>query len=89
MPKEILKKLREEPKPGWVHWFFSFTHNLGISKKKQENIIRIRPRYKNLKNKIQDLKEKAPGLRFYYDFLSVFNAKINDYGSIDNTPIYK
>lgn len=26
-PKEILEELKEEPKPGWVHWFFSFVHN--------------------------------------------------------------
>ena len=28
-PKEIKDELQEEPKPGWVHWFFSFAHNLG------------------------------------------------------------
>ena len=38
-PKEIIEELTEEPKPGWVHWFFSFTHNLGLDKEKLEKII--------------------------------------------------
>ena len=38
-PKEIREELREEPKPGWVHWFFSFTHNLGLSKEKLDLIF--------------------------------------------------
>ena len=31
-PPEILKELSREPKPGWVHWFFSFRHNAGLSR---------------------------------------------------------
>lgn len=31
---EILKMLNEEPKPGWVHWFFSFAHNYGLTAEK-------------------------------------------------------
>ena len=64
-PKEILEELREEPKPGWVHWFFSFTHNLGLSKEKLENIIRNTPKGTKIwKNKIQGLRGKATGLIF-------------------------
>lgn len=33
-PNEILNMLNEEPKPGWVHWFFSFEHNYGLSTEK-------------------------------------------------------
>ena len=35
-PQEIKDELKEEPKPGWVHWFFSFAHNLGLPKEKLE-----------------------------------------------------
>ena len=64
-PKEILEELREEPKPGWVHWFFSFTHNSGLSKEKLENIIRNTPKGTKIwKNKIQGLRGKATGLIF-------------------------
>lgn len=64
-PKEILEELREEPKPGWVHWFFSFTHNLGLSKEKLENIIRNTPKGTKIwKNKIEGLRGKATGLIF-------------------------
>lgn len=64
-PKEIIEELREEPKPGWVHWFFSFTHNLGLSKEKLENIIRNTPKGTKIwKNKIQGLRGKATGLVF-------------------------
>lgn len=64
-PKEILEELQEEPKPGWVHWFFSFTHNLGLSKEKLENIIRNTPKGTKIwKNKIEGLRGKATGLIF-------------------------
>jgi phage terminase large subunit len=64
-PKEILEELREEPKPGWVHWFFSFAHNLGLPKEKLENIIRNTPKGTKIwKNKIQGLRGKATGLIF-------------------------
>ena len=64
-PKEILEELREETKPGWVHWFFSFTHNLGLSKEKLENIIRNTPKGTKIwKNKIEGLRGKATGLIF-------------------------
>ena len=64
-PKEILEELREESKPGWVHWFFSFTHNLGLSNEKLENIIRNTPKGTKIwKNKIEGLRGKATGLIF-------------------------
>lgn len=64
-PKEIIEELREEPKPGWVHWFFSFTHNLGLSREKLDRIISNTPKGTKIwKNKIQGLRGKATGLIF-------------------------
>jgi PBSX family phage terminase large subunit len=64
-PKEIREELKEEQKTGWVHWFFSFAHNLGLSKEKMEKIIRNTPKGTKIwKNKIQGLRGKATGLIF-------------------------
>lgn len=64
-PKEILDMLNEEHKKGWVHWFFSFKHNLGISKDKIEQIIRNVPIGTKLyKNKIQGIRGRSTGLIF-------------------------
>ena len=64
-PKEILSELREEAKPGWVHWFFSFEHNPGLSKEKIEQIKRNVPVGTKLyKNKIKGLRGRAAGLVF-------------------------
>lgn len=64
-PQEIKDELREEPKPGWVHWFFSFVHNLGLPKEKLERIIQNTPKGTKIwKNKIQGLRGKATGLIF-------------------------
>lgn len=64
-PKEILDELREEPKPGWVHWFFSFTHNLGLPAEKLQQIMTNTPKGTKIwKNKIQGLRGKATGLIF-------------------------
>ncbi len=64
-PSEINNMLNEEPKPGWVHWFFSFEHNAGLSKEKKEQIIQNVPVGTKLyKNKIQGLRGRATGLIF-------------------------
>lgn len=64
-PKEIKDELKEEPKPGWVHWFFSFAHNLGLPKEKLEKIIQNTPKGTKIwKNKIEGLRGKATGLVF-------------------------
>jgi PBSX family phage terminase large subunit len=64
-PKEINEMLKEEPKPGWVHWFFSFVHNLGLSKEKIQQIILNVPKGTKLyKNKILGLRGRATGLIF-------------------------
>lgn len=64
-PIEILNELKEEPKPGWVHWFFSFAHNLGLTKEKLNKILTNTPKgTKIYKNKIQGLRGRATGLVF-------------------------
>ena len=64
-PREIKDELKEEPKPGWVHWFFSFAHNLGLSQEKLDRIIQNTPKGTKIwKNKIQGLRGKATGLIF-------------------------
>ena len=64
-PKEIIEELKEEPKPGWVHWFFSFTHNLGLPAEKLQQIIQNTPVGTKIhKNKILGLRGKATGLIF-------------------------
>lgn len=64
-PKEINNMLCEEPKPNWVHWFFSFTHNAGLSTEKIEQIKLNVPKGTKLwKNKIQGLRGRATGLVF-------------------------
>ena len=64
-PQEIKDELREEPKPGWVHWFFSFVHNLGLPKEKLDKILANTPKGTKIwKNKILGLRGKATSLVF-------------------------
>ena len=65
VPKEIMDELKEEPKPGWVFWFFSFDDNIALSEKKKKQIIRSVPVGTKLyKNKILGLRGRATGLVF-------------------------
>lgn len=64
-PKEIKDELKEEPKPGWVHWFFSFDDNAGLLEEKKRQIIQNTPKGTKIwKNKILGLRGKATGLVF-------------------------
>ena len=64
-PKEILKELKQEPKQGWMHWFFSFKHNLSLTEEKLQKILKTVPKgTKIYKNKIQGLRGRATGLVF-------------------------
>ena len=64
-PDEIIKELNEEPKPGWVHWFFSFAHNKGLPESKIKQIIENTPKGTKIwKNKIEGLRGRATGLVF-------------------------
>ncbi len=64
-PAELNNMLTEEPKPGWVHWFFSFSDNLGASPEKIAQIKLNTPKGTKLwKNKILGLRGRATGLVF-------------------------
>lgn len=64
-PPEILQELNQEPKQGWVHWFFSFEHNAGLPPEKVRQIISmVPPGTKLYKNKILGLRGRATGLVF-------------------------
>lgn len=64
-PAELNNMLCEEPKPGYVHWFFSFAHNAGLPKEKVDKIILNVPKGTKLyKNKVLGLRGKATGLVF-------------------------
>ena len=64
-PPEILHMLTEEPTSGWVHWFFSFADNLGLTGEKIAQIKRNVPEGTKLwKNKILGLRGRATGLVF-------------------------
>lgn len=64
-PTEIINELREEPKHGWVHWFFSFTHNLGLKQSELDRVLTNTPKgTKIYKNKVQGLRGRATGLVF-------------------------
>lgn len=64
-PQEIKDELKEEPKPGWVHWFFSFDDNAGLPETKKRQIIQNTPKgTKIYKNKIEGLRGKVTGLVF-------------------------
>ncbi len=64
-PTEINNMLCEEPKPGWVHWFFSFADNIALSQDKVNQIKLNVPKDTKLwKNKILGLRGRATGLVF-------------------------
>ena len=64
-PPELNQMLNKEPKPGWVHWFFSFEHNAGLTPEKKAQIIGNVPVGTKLyKNKILGLRGRATGLVF-------------------------
>ena len=64
-PAELNNMLTEEPKPGWVHWFFSFEHNLGASSEKIAHVKMTTPKGTKIwKNKIMGLRGRATGLVF-------------------------
>ena len=64
-PAALLAQLNQPAKCGWVHWFFSFDHNLGLTPIKKQQIISNVPKGSKLyKNKIQGLRGRATGLVF-------------------------
>ena len=74
-PPEILKELSREPKPGWVHWFFSFRHNAGLSPAKIQRILSmVPPGTKLYKNKVLGLRGRATGLVFHLTDANLIGA---------------
>ena len=64
-PETLLAQLNQPAKAGWIHWFFSFDHNLGLTTAKKQQIISNVPKGSKLyKNKIQGLRGRATGLVF-------------------------
>lgn len=64
-PKEILDELKEEPKDGWIHWFFSFDHNLGLTETELKRVLSNVPKGTKIwKNKVKGERGKATGLVF-------------------------
>lgn len=65
-PEQILIELSKvEPKPGWVHWFFSFKDNEGATQEKIDQIMSMSPQgTKVYKNKILGLRGRHTGLIF-------------------------
>ena len=47
-PREIKDELKEEPKPGWVHWFFSLTIMPDSGRKETEDHTEYSKRNQNL-----------------------------------------
>ena len=77
-PREILELLNREPKQGWVHWFFSFEHNAGLSTDKVEKIISmVPPGTKLYKNKILGLRGRATGLVFNLEDKSLITVPVS------------
>ena len=65
-PQEILDELKEEPKPGWVHWFFSFSDNLGLHSSELDRVLNNTPKgTKIYKNKVLGIRGRSTGLVFY------------------------
>lgn len=64
-PVELLEMLNLEKKQDWTWWYFTFDHNLSLTKEKKEQIISSVPKdTKIYKNKIRGLRGKATGLVF-------------------------
>lgn len=64
-PEEIRRALDAPAHPGWVHWFFSFDDNGGLSEEKKRRIIERVPRGTKIwKNKIEGLRGRSTGLVF-------------------------
>lgn len=64
-PPEMLNQLNAEPKQGWVHWYFTFDDNAGLTAEKKEQLLTGTPKNSKLyKNKILGLRGRATGLVF-------------------------
>lgn len=64
-PDELYRQLDQDPKKGWVHWYFTFYDNASMTEEEiQRKIDAVPIGTKMYKNKIQGLRGKATGLVF-------------------------
>lgn len=64
-PPALRAMLNATPMPGWVHWFFGFGDNPGLSERKYRTILANAPRGTKLyQNKVLGLRTRAAGLVF-------------------------
>jgi len=64
-PAALAKELKEPAEKGWVHWYFTFDHNAGLTPEKRYELLRSAPvGSKQYKNKILGLRGRHTGLVF-------------------------
>lgn len=64
-PPELLAELREPPNSGWVHWYFTYDDNEGLTPEKREQLLTGTAKGTKLyKNKILGLRGRSTGLIF-------------------------
>ncbi len=81
-PPEMLEQLKEDAREGWVHWYFTFDDNAGLTPEKREQLLSGTPKGTKLyKNKILGLRGRATGL--------VFDLQDKNIISIDEAKKYK
>lgn len=74
-PDALMAQLDREAKPGWVHWFFNMSQNLGLTEEKKRKIIDNVPIGTKLwKNKIEGMRGRATGLVFNLPKANILTA---------------
>lgn len=64
-PGELLEMLNEPEEQNWLHWYFTFDHNVGLTEEQKQKKIRSYPKdTKIYKNKVLGLRGKSTGLIF-------------------------
>lgn len=64
-PPELLRELNGDIRKDWVHWYFTFDDNAGLTHEKREQLLSGTPKGTKLyKNKILGLRGRATGLVF-------------------------
>lgn len=64
-PVGLLNELREPRQEGWVHWYFTYDHNKGLTPEKRASLLGSAPvGSKQYKNKILGLRGRHTGLVF-------------------------
>ena len=75
VPKEMLEQLNQDARDGWVHWYFTFDHNPGLSDEKRIQLQNSAPPDSKIyKNKILGLRGRATGLVFSLEQRHIITA---------------